>query len=100
MNRITDFFVWLETRLDQGAWFRRIYVIAATAMTWKVIEWSMAYATLNSGKDGLQVAAIIGAVSGVVATVQGFAFKSYLDSRSSGTSETTTQQSSTRTVGA
>ena len=99
MNFITQLFVWIETRLDQGAWFRRIYVGVATAMTWKVIDWSMAYATANSSKDGLQVAAIIGAVSGVVATVQGFAFKSYLDSRGGGTSETTTQQISSRTVG-
>jgi hypothetical protein len=98
MNLITQLFVWIETRLDQGAWFRRLYVVAATAMTWKVIEWSMLYATLNSSKDGLQVAAIIGAVSGVVAAVQGFAFKSYLDSRSGGSIETTTQQISSRSV--
>lgn len=92
MYKITQLFIWLETRLDDGAWFRRIYVVVATVMTWKVVEWSMNYVTSNPTKDGAQMALIIGAISGIAAGVQGFAFTAYLQSRKesgSSTSSTT-----------
>lgn len=80
---MTAFFVWLETRLDQGAWARRAYLVAATVLTWQVVKWAQHYAelALAKGADGMGTATVIGAVSAVVGAVQGFAFKHYLDSR-------------------
>ena len=78
---ITNFFKWIEQRLDEGGWVRRAYLVLATGMSWKVILWAMAYAELNSDKSGSDVALVIGAVSAIVATVQTFAFKAYLESR-------------------
>jgi hypothetical protein len=78
---MTRLFQWLETRLDQGGWVRRFYLVLATAMTWKVVIWAMDYADRNSAKAGSDIALVIGAVSAVVAAIQTFAFKNYLDSR-------------------
>lgn len=83
MNPITRAFLWVETRLDQGAWARRGYLVAATVMTWQVMCWSMRYAeaALVAKADMPGTAAVIGAVSAVAGAVQTFAFKHYLDSR-------------------
>ncbi len=78
---ITGVFEWIENRLDTGGWIRRAYLVLATGMTWKVIIWAMAYAEANAGRPGSDVALVIGAVAAIVATVQTFAFKSYLESR-------------------
>lgn len=78
---ITNFFKWLETRLDEGGWVRRAYLVLATAMTWKVVIWAMEYADKNSARPGADVALVIGAVAAIVAAVQTFAFNAYLKSR-------------------
>jgi hypothetical protein len=81
MDRIlTKFFEWIETRLDKGAWFRRLYVIAATVLTWQVTLWAMRFAEVST-KDGFQIAAIIGAVAAVPGAVVAFGFQQYLNSR-------------------
>lgn len=80
-DRITPIFKWVETRLDEGAWFRRIYLIAATSLMWKTTMWAQGFAEVNASHDGLQVAAIIGAVSAVPGVISSFAFKQYLESR-------------------
>jgi hypothetical protein len=81
MERINAFFVWVEDRLERGAWFRRFYVIAATFLTWEVTRWCMVYATANAARPGLDVAAVIGAVSAVPGAVVAFAFQNYMASR-------------------
>jgi hypothetical protein len=79
--KVTLFCEWIETRLDKGAWFRRFYVILATFLTWKTTLWCFAYATANAQRPGLDVAAVITAVSAVPGVITAHAFKMYLDSR-------------------
>lgn len=78
---MTKFIIWVERRLDEGGWVRRIYLVFATVLTWHVIQWSMNYADKMAGKSGTDVALVIGAVSAVAGAVQTFAFKNYLESR-------------------
>jgi hypothetical protein len=83
MNPLTQIFVWIEERLDKGAWARRAYVVIATCFTWNVMAWSEHYAevALVAKMDGLSTAAVIAAVSATAGVIQTFAFKHYLDSR-------------------
>ena len=80
MSWITTAFEWAETRLDKGGWVRRTYLVAASAMTWKTVIWSMAYAE-TSKLGGADIAMILGAVGVPIAAVQKFAFDAYLESR-------------------
>lgn len=80
MNWLTRCFLWVEVRLDNGAWFRRLYVIFATVLSWNVIKWSMHFAE-TSNLPGVEVAAIIAAVTASVAAIQTFAFTDYMKSR-------------------
>lgn len=77
---MTKVFEWLETRLDEGGWVRRLYLIAATVMNWKYIVWAMTFAE-TSPRTGSDVAMIVGAIGVPVAAVTGFAFQNYLSSR-------------------
>lgn len=78
---ITQALMWVETRLDKGKWFRRIYVVAATVLTWLVTAWAMRYAEMNAARPGIDVAAVIGAVSAVPGAVVAFAFQQYMQQR-------------------
>lgn len=80
MNRITSFFEWAETRLDEGGWVRRAYLVAATVLAWKVTHWSMSFAETTK-LAGVDAAAVIAAVGAPVMAVLTFAFNSYLESR-------------------
>ena len=77
---MTKVFEWLETRLDEGGWVRRIYLIAATVMAWKFALWAMAFGE-TSPRSGSDVAMIIGAIGVPLSAVTGFAFQNYLASR-------------------
>lgn len=81
MNRLTAIFTWIEARLDEGAWFRRLYVVAATVLTWQVTLWAMRYADVNAARPGMDTAAVIAAVAAVPGAVVTFAFNAYLQSR-------------------
>jgi hypothetical protein len=81
MNRIDAFVRWIEVRLDEGAWFRRGYVVAATVLTWQVTLWAMRYAEINAARPGIDTAAVIAAVAGVPGAIVTFAFNAYLQSR-------------------
>lgn len=81
MNRVTAIIMWVEARLDEGKWFRRIYVVAATVLTWQVTWWAMRYAEVNAARPGIDVAAVIGAVSAVPGAVVAFAFQQYMAAR-------------------
>ena len=78
---MTRWFQWVETRLEEGAWFRRAYVIAATVLIWSVTRWAMQFAEANASRPGLDIAAIIAAVSAVPGAVVTFAFNQYLNTR-------------------
>lgn len=81
---LTNAVKWVETRLNEGAWFRRAYVIAATVLTWSVTVWAMRFADANSFRPGMDIAAIIAAVSAVPGAVVTFAFNQYLKGRGNG----------------
>jgi len=81
---MTRWFQWVETRLEEGAWFRRLYVIAATCLIWRVTVWAMGFAEANAMRPGIEVAAIIAAVSAVPGAVVTFAFNQYLNTRTVG----------------
>ncbi len=55
--------------------------IAIMYGTIRVIEWAMAYAAAADGKPGLEVAAIIGAVSAPYMALQAAAIRFYFDAR-------------------
>ena len=77
---MTRIFEWIEDRLEKGAWFRRTYVVVATAMNWRVIEWSFDYAK-TSKLSGVEQAAVIGAVVVPAAAVLKYGFDAYMESR-------------------
>ena len=77
---MTKLFEWLETRLDEGGWVRRAYLVAATVMTWKMTVWSMGFAE-TSPRNGTDVALIIGAIGVPLSAFTGFVFKVYSDSK-------------------
>jgi hypothetical protein len=77
---LTKAFRWVETRLEEGAWFRRLYVLWASILTAQVTFWSMRFAETSS-KPGLEIAAIVTAVAAVPGAVVGFAFTQYLNAR-------------------
>lgn len=96
--RATAFFVWIETRLDEGGWVRRTYLVIATVMLWRIAEWAMTFTLLPGAArfSGSDISLITGAVSVPASIVAKFAFDAYLESRrkasgeSSATSSTTT----------
>ena len=60
---------------------RHIASVAIFAVTWKLTEWAMTYAALHPDKPGLEVAAIIAALTGPWSLAQAAALKFYFDSR-------------------
>lgn len=88
---MTRLFQWLETRLDEGGWVRRAYLVAATVLAWKVTMWGMAFAEkvlqaiiadpARASSVMIDAATLVTAVGAPVMTVLAFAFKNYLDSR-------------------
>lgn len=67
-------------------WFDKRQIDRHTAsllifwITWKITTWAMTFASAEA-RPGLEVAAIIGAVTAPWAAVQGAAIKFYFDSR-------------------
>lgn len=66
--------------VDQRGVIRRIVLGIAIWMTWRVSMWAMIYAE-TSTRPGLDIAAIIAAVTGPVTIFGGYAFKAYIVSR-------------------
>jgi len=77
---MTRLFQWLETRLDEGGWVRRTYLVAATVLAWKVTHWSMTFAETTK-YSGVDAGVVIAAVGAPVMAVLKFAFDAYLESR-------------------
>lgn len=70
------FWDWLDTR---GV-IRRAVLGVAIWMTWEVTHWAMAFAE-HSVRPGVDLAAVIAAVSAPATALGGYVFKAYLDSR-------------------
>lgn len=59
----------------------RIAVLGtAIWMTWAVSDWAMWFATGNA-RNGVEIAAIIGAVTAPICAFGGYVFKAYLDAK-------------------
>lgn len=80
MNKITSFFVWFENRLDQGQWFRRIYVIIATTSTLSAISWGKTFA-MTTKMTGSDAALVLAALFAPLAAIQTFAFTDYMKAK-------------------
>lgn len=84
-RRKTD--TWIGRCANLWDWFdgrqidRHVASLAIFAVTWKMTEWAMAYATLHPDKAGLEVAAVIAALMGPWSIAQAAAIKFYFDSR-------------------
>lgn len=76
-NTITAFWDWLDNR----GIIRRIVLAVAIYQGWLVTVWAMSFSEV-SARPGIDIAAIIAAVSMPVSTFGGFVFKAYLESKS------------------
>lgn len=74
MDKVTQFLA----RLDKWGFRRSAVMVTVMWMTWEVTQWAMWFA-LFSPKPGLEVAAIIGAVTGPVTLLAGSVFKNYVE---------------------
>lgn len=77
---VLEFFAAFWTFIDRRGVIRRSVLGVAIWMTWRVSVWAMVFAE-TSGRPGLDVAAIIAAVSAPITLFAGSAFHGYLDSR-------------------
>jgi hypothetical protein len=59
---------------------RIIVVAVAIWMTWLASDWSMWFATGNA-RPGIEIAAIIAAVTSPIAVFGAYVFKAYIESR-------------------
>ncbi len=76
LTRLWDF-------IDSRGIVRRVVLAIAIWMTWQVSQWAMGYVE-TSTRPGIDLAAIIGAVTGPVTIFGGYVFKAYIDSRAEG----------------
>ena len=53
----------------------------ASGLLWQTTLWAMRFAEVNADRPGIEVAAIVGAVSAIPGTVAAFAFKQYAESK-------------------
>lgn len=86
MTAITNAFVWVETRLDAGAWVRRGIVVFTLFETYTLTKWGAAFAetAIATKADLTGTAATIGAVAGIPLALLALLFKSYVESRKEG----------------
>lgn len=73
---ITRFWDWVDSRSIT----RRIVLFVTLWMTWAAFIWAAGFAEATD-KAGLEVAAIIAAVTAPIAALQGFIFKVYAEGR-------------------
>lgn len=59
---------------------RTIVLGVAVWMTWAVSDWAMWFAVGNA-RNGVEIAAIIGAVTAPICAFGGYIFKSFVDSK-------------------
>lgn len=85
MNPVTSLFLWIEERLDKGAWFRRALAVVAILMTWSLTQWASGFAerALLAKVSLLDTAALITAVAGIPIGLLTVLFNKYVDSRGS-----------------
>lgn len=67
--------------IDDRAIVRRIVLFVTLWMTWDSFTWAARFAE-HTAKSGMDVAAIVAAVTGPIAALQAAVFKVYSDGRS------------------
>lgn len=73
MKRFWDF-------IDERGITRRMTLAIAIWMTWQASQWAMWWATGNE-RNGMEMAAIIAAVTAPITLFNGYVFKAYIESR-------------------
>lgn len=76
-QRAADFWDWIDKRdIDK-------HLVSVTILwgTWKLTEWAMAFAAANPAKPGIELAAIIGAVTAPYLALQAAALAFYFRAR-------------------
>lgn len=66
--------------VDERGIIRRIVLALAIWMTWEASRWAMWWATGNA-RDGVEMAAVIAAVTAPITTFGAYVFKAYIESR-------------------
>ena len=75
---VVSFWDWIDKR----GIVRRLVLAVAIWMTWRVSVWAMGFAAV-ADQPGVEVAAIIAAVTAPVTLFAGSVFKAYVESRPS-----------------
>ena len=70
----------IEAWIDRNQVVRRMVLLIAIVMTWEVSRWAMWFAVDNS-RDGIQIAAIIAAVTAPITLFASQVFKVYAESK-------------------
>lgn len=76
MQAIERFWNWIDSR----SIVRRIVLFVTLWMTWEAFQWAAGFAQ-SSTKAGIDIAAIIAAVTAPISVLQGYVFKVYSDAR-------------------
>ncbi len=80
LDRITDGVVWFRELLDKAQLARTVALYGTFFITWRYFAWSLTFAE-NSPREGMEIAAILGATGVAVSGLQAYVFKAYLDGR-------------------
>lgn len=70
----------MSNLLDQYQVTRKVVLFLTMWLTWIVSDWAMWFAVGNA-RDGMEIAAIIAAVTAPVVALGGYVFKVYADSK-------------------
>lgn len=73
------FLVWADKRHFVSVRAAVLYV--TLWMTWRAFTWAAEFAYAITGRPGLDIAAIIGAVTVPITALQGFVFKWYMEAK-------------------
>lgn len=76
LDQITKFWDWVDSR---GV-VRRIVLFVTLWMTWRAFQWAAEFASTTT-RSGMDIGAIIAAVTAPITYLQASAFKVYSDSR-------------------
>lgn len=79
MSIVPRFWDWV----DQRSVVRRLVLFTTLWMTWQAFTWAGVFAT-TTDKPGMDVAAIIAAVTAPISLLQGYVFQVYAKGRNEG----------------
>ncbi len=71
---------WLTEALENGALIRRIFLLWGMAMTTYALQWTFTFVEVSKF-NGIETAAIIGAIWVPLSSLQGYLFGAYTKAR-------------------